>query len=98
MKQFGTILGFELKYYLKNKIFIGITVFLVVLIAGVMFFPRVSALFESDEAPEDGSSVGGGAVMLVKADDQATADTGLDAFAMSFVHSAPPSDARRFAG
>ena len=28
MAQFGTIFKFELKYYLKNKIFVGITLFL----------------------------------------------------------------------
>lgn len=44
MNQFGTILKFELLSYLKNKIFLGITIFLMVLIAGVMFFPRVSGL------------------------------------------------------
>ena len=41
MKQFGKIFKFELKYYLKNKIFVGITLFLVILIGLVMFFPRV---------------------------------------------------------
>ena len=40
MKQFEKILKFELKYYLKNKVFVGITVFLVLLITIVMFFPR----------------------------------------------------------
>ena len=42
MKQFSTILKFELKSYFKNKIFVGVTVFLMLLIAGVMFFPRIS--------------------------------------------------------
>ena len=37
MKQFGKILKFELNGYLKNKIFIGWTLFFVVLIAVVMF-------------------------------------------------------------
>lgn len=45
MKQFGTILKFELKYYFKNKIFVGITLLLVALIAVLMFFPRISELF-----------------------------------------------------
>lgn len=39
MKQFGKILKFELKYYFKNKIFVGVTIFLVLAIAAVMFFP-----------------------------------------------------------
>ena len=50
MRQFGTILSFELKYYFKNKIFVGITVFLVALIAIIMCFPRLNAMFASDEA------------------------------------------------
>ena len=45
MNQFGTILKFELLSYLKNKTFLGITIFLVVVIAAVMFFPRVSGIF-----------------------------------------------------
>lgn len=55
MKQFGTILAFELKYYLKNKIFVGITLFLVVLIAGVMFFPRIIASSGSEDSANAGS-------------------------------------------
>lgn len=56
MRQFGRILTFELKNYFKNKIFVGITVFLVLLIAGVMFFPRIADLFSQDggaETPEE---------------------------------------------
>lgn len=48
MKQFGKILKFELKGYLRNKIFVGITIFLVVAIAIAMFIPNIVALFESD--------------------------------------------------
>lgn len=43
MKQFGKILNFELKNYLKNKAFVGVTIFLVVIIAVVMFFPALQA-------------------------------------------------------
>lgn len=67
MGQFGTILSFELKSYLKNKVFVGITVFLVVAIALVMFFPRVSAMFTSDEAEVEEVTSETGSVMLVKA-------------------------------
>ena len=49
MKQFGKILKFELKYYLTNKIFIGVTAFLMVLIAVVMFIPRIGMLFTAEE-------------------------------------------------
>ncbi len=48
MKQFGKILKFELYGYLKNKIFVGVTLFLVVAIAVVMFIPNITALFQSD--------------------------------------------------
>ncbi len=51
MKQFGTIFRFECKNYLKNKIFVGVTVFLIALIAAVMFFPRILSLFESTKEP-----------------------------------------------
>ena len=49
MKQFGKILKFELKGYMRNKVFVGITIFLVVAIAVVMFIPNIIAAFESDE-------------------------------------------------
>ncbi len=49
MKQFGKILKFELKGYLRNKMFVGITIFLVVAIALVMFIPNIIAAFESDD-------------------------------------------------
>ena len=80
MKQFGTILKFELKHYFKNKIFVGITAFLVILIAVVMFFPRFTAS-DNDGAKEDKSDL---AVMLVKADDAAQADMVQNIFAASF--------------
>ncbi|MBR1811674.1 MAG: ABC transporter permease [Clostridia bacterium] len=46
MKQFGTIFKFELVSLMKNKIFVGITVFLAVVIAAVMFFPRITDTFD----------------------------------------------------
>ena len=52
MKQFGTILKFELQYYAKNKVFVGVTVFLVALIAVAMFFPRLASLFASEGQEE----------------------------------------------
>lgn len=67
MRQFGKILAFELKNFFKNKIFLGSTLLLVVLIAAVLFFPRLA----------DGLHIGAGAdsnnqgVMLVQADDPA---------------------------
>ena len=48
MSQFGKILKFELKGYLRNKVFVGITIFLVIAIAIVMFIPNIIAVIESD--------------------------------------------------
>lgn len=56
MKQFSTILKFELGGYLKNRIFVGITAFLVVAIAICMFIPNVISLFQSDETSDPGYS------------------------------------------
>ena len=39
--------------YLKNKVFMGITVFLVIAVIGVMFFPRVKSLFKSEDTGEE---------------------------------------------
>lgn len=52
MKQFGKILKFELKNYLSSKAFVGITVFLALIIAVVMYIPRIAENFKSD-APAD---------------------------------------------
>ena len=49
MKQFFKILKFEFKNYLHNKIFVGVTVFLIAVLAVVMFFPRVMGIFENEE-------------------------------------------------
>ena len=72
MKQFGKILKFELKNYAKNKAFVGVTIFLMVVIAIVMFFPRIASLFESDDTSVDITA--DCPVMLVKADDPTQAD------------------------
>lgn len=81
MKQFGKILKFELKNYAKNKAFVGITIFLMVVIAVVMFFPRISAMFKSDETSDTTSDL---SVMLVKADDASQADMVKETFAAAF--------------
>ena len=81
MKQFGKILKFELKNYAKNKAFVGVTIFLMALIAVIMFFPRITALFESDVPSDTTSDL---SVMLVKADDPTQADMVKETFAASF--------------
>ncbi len=57
MKQFKTIFKFELGGYFKNKAFVGITLFLVIAIAAVMFFPRVKPLFVSDDGVDESRPV-----------------------------------------
>ena len=67
MKQFGKILKFELKGYMRNKVFVGITIFLVVAIAIVMFIPNIIAAFESDEGDVTPTDL---PTMLVYAEDK----------------------------
>lgn len=81
MKQFGKILKFELKYFFRNKIFVGITIFLVLLIAIVMFFPRIMALTGREKSTEGAANL---PIMLVKADDPSQADMVQEIFAASF--------------
>ncbi|MBQ7768354.1 MAG: ABC transporter permease [Oscillospiraceae bacterium] len=81
MKQFGKILKFELKDYAKNKAFVGITIFLVVAIALVMFFPRIKMLFKSNsvsDAPVEK------AVILIKAEDDTLVDIVQQTFSSAF--------------
>lgn len=52
MKQFMNIYKFELKSYLKNKIFLGVTIALLVVIMGALSFPRGIELFENDDSIE----------------------------------------------
>ena len=82
MKQFGKIFKFELKNYAKNKAFVGITIFLMVVIAIVMFFPRITALFETDDTSSD--TTADLSVMLVKADDPTRVDMVKETFAAAF--------------
>ncbi len=80
MKQFWKILKFELKNYFTNKVFVGITLFLVVAVAAVMFYPRVAALFENgDDTPQEALPV-----MLVVSDTRENAAAVTQAFAAAF--------------
>lgn len=65
MKQFGKILKFELLGYLKNKVFVGITVFLVVTMFIVMFIPNI---IEALKPSEGGDPSIDAPVMLVHSD------------------------------
>lgn len=73
MKQFFTILKFELKNYLKNKTFVGITLFLVAAIVVVMFFPRISSAVKGDDTDGEATAQKS-AVMLVSAEDKTLAE------------------------
>lgn len=83
MNQFGTILSFELKGYLKNKVFCGITIFLVAVIAIIMFFPRVWGLIKSDSSDESSSS-SEKPVMFVLPDSDENSALLLETFAAAF--------------
>lgn len=56
MKQFFTVFKFEIRAYLKNKAYIGLTAALVIVIAGVIFFPQIMELFSGDSSTENDKS------------------------------------------
>ena len=91
MRQFGKIFKFELKNYFTNKIFMGITVFLVVLIAIVMFFPRITETIENagDDTSESSASESAEAedlpVMLIVCDAEEHAEAVREVFSASFI-------------
>lgn len=83
MKQFGKIFKFELKNYLANRVFAGVTIFLVVLLAVVMFFPRImDAVAGSDD--ETDTTPGELAVMLIADSDADMAEYISEAFGEAF--------------
>ncbi|MEE1315496.1 MAG: ABC transporter permease [Faecalimonas sp.] len=85
MKQFGKILKFELKYFFKNKVFVGVTIFLMLLIAGVLFFPRIQEGLtneDENEAVLDESEL---PVMLFKPSDSDISEMILHMFQETFV-------------
>ena len=47
MRQFKTIFKYEFKNYLTNKVFVGVTLALIILLGGITFIPR---LIGSDDA------------------------------------------------
>lgn len=82
MKQFGKILKFELKGYLRNKIFVGITIFLIVAITAVMFIPNIISAFSSDGEGDIGEAEL--PVMLIYAEDENLRATVREYFSLSF--------------
>ena len=83
MNQFGKILKFELKGYMKNKAFVGITIFLVVAIAVAMFFPNIISVFKSDDGgtTTDPSEL---PVMLVYSEDESLSSIVKEYFGNAF--------------
>lgn len=84
MDQFKKIFKFELKGYLKNKVFVGVTVFFVIAIAVAMFIPNIASLFISDGGDGDTSSEDM-PVMLIYSGDGALSGTVKEYFSAAFV-------------
>ena len=83
MRQFRTILGFELQNYFKNKIFVGVTIIIMLAMAGVMFYPRVASLFTHDNEAGRGDRP----IMLVATDSSELPTSTTEAvFRRSFPH------------
>ena len=83
MKQFGKILSFEFKGYLKNKMFIGFTVVLVIAIAALIFSSNIAALFNSNQDGE--TPLEDSPIMLVYAEDEMLASLSQEYFTKAFV-------------
>lgn len=81
MKQFGKILKFEFKNYFTNKIFIGVTIFLVVLISIIMFFPHILEFVDNGEDTTETEKL---PVMLIVSDKEEYSDTIYETFSASF--------------
>ena len=92
MKQFKTILGFELAGFFKSKAFVGITLAFVLILGVVMFFPRIQSVIGDDEIIDGSESGDEKPIMYVYADDEATAS----AYALSFSAAFIDYDVRLF--
>ncbi len=81
MKQFWTIFKFELKGYLKNKIFIGLTAFLVIAIALAMTIPTIISSISgtAEETPKENMPI-----IYVRSDDDALGEIAAAYFSQSF--------------
>ena len=67
MKQFKTILKFEIANYFKSKVFIGFTICLVIIIGVLMFFPRITA--QSNNSADSSKSTDNLPVMYILSED-----------------------------
>ncbi len=85
MKQFFSILGFEYRGYIKNKVFMGITISIVLILAVLLSLPRLTSIFESDDSSESTDS-GSGEVILIRD------ETGAGELALSYLSPIFPED------
>lgn len=83
MRQFRTILGFELQNYFKNKVFVSVTIIIMLAVAGVMFYPRVASFFTYGNEAGQGDRP----IMLVATDSSELPTSTTEAvFRQSFPH------------
>lgn len=83
MKQFFTIFNFELKNYYKSKSFVGVTLAIVLILAGVLFFPRIKEAFVGENETENNDTEKSG-IMYVLSDDEALLAVYSQAFSEAF--------------
>ena len=83
MRQFRTILGFELQNYFKNKVFVSVTIIIMLAVAGVMFYPQITSFFTHDNEARQGDRP----IMLVATDSSELPTSTTEAvFRRSFPH------------
>lgn len=76
MKQLFTVFKFELNNYYKNKMFIGITLALVLIIAGVLSFPRIMETFDKNDS-ETGAPTANEEKSIIALQDNSGADASM---------------------
>lgn len=65
MKQFRTILDFEFRSYLKNKVFVGVTVAGILIIAVILSFPRLRSMTGSSAGKSRDGAEGGASLPVM---------------------------------
>jgi ABC-2 type transport system permease protein len=90
MKQFFSVLRFELKGYLKNKVYMGMTVALVLIVAAVLSYPTLKGMFTkssggnmSGEGPSIQAPVQSGPLLAVINENGALSEDALKQFTSS---------------
>lgn len=91
IRQFGTILNFELKGCLFNKANICFTIILIIVIAAVTFFPRIRQMFTGgSNIPEQSAAASdyddsGAPILLLYSDTKQDAQLLLESFTAAFM-------------